>query len=116
MITVIVSIAILAVALAAAASAFISASKLTRHGANFTTASNFAQSQMEHAIGQPFGSIRTTKVSDALPALSNVACNVTVESPEPMLKQVTVTCTWVDGRDRLCSVEFSTLVAGGGRR
>ena len=38
-----VSVAILAIALTAAASAFMSASKLTKHAGCFTTASNFAK-------------------------------------------------------------------------
>lgn len=115
MITLIVSIAILATALTAAASAFISASKLTRHAANYTAASNFAQSEMERVISRPFDSIRTSDVSKNLPTLAGVHCAVAVESPEPQLKQITVTCSWTEGKTPH-NVRLSTLAAGGGRR
>ena len=115
LITVIVSIAILAIALSAAASAFISASRLTKHAANYTTASNFAQSEMERVLTQPFESIRTTEVPKGLPALSDARCVVTVDRPEPLLKQITVTCSWVEGKTAH-SVRFSSLAAGGRRR
>lgn len=114
LISLMVSIAILAVALAAAASAFISAARLTKQAGHYTAASNFAQSIMEREMAQPFNSIRTGSVTDHLPNLPNAACGVTVDRPEPLLKQVTITCSWTEGRSprtlRLC-----TLVAGGAR-
>ncbi len=114
LISLLVSIAILAIALAAAASAFISASKLTKHASDYTTISNFTQSAMEHTIAQPFSSIRTSSVSKGLPKLPNTACRVDVKETEPLLKQVTVTCTWTEGKAPR-SMRLSTLVAGGRR-
>lgn len=114
LITLLVSIAILAIALAAAASAFISASKLTKHAADYTTASNFAQSVMERTIAQPFNSIHTSTVSKGLPNLRNAACGISVTESVPRLKQITVTFAWTEGKSPR-SLRLATLVAGGKR-
>ena len=114
-ITLIVSIAILAVALAGAASVFISASKLTRHAANMTAAANFAESAIEHVRSEPFASIKTVNVTRGLPKLPGVRCAAAVASPEPGLKEITVTCSWAEGQTPY-SVRLATLVAGGQRR
>jgi len=113
-ITVIVSMAIIAVALTMAVSAFVSATRLTRHAANFTLASNFAEGALERARSQPFDSIRTMSISD-LPKLPEVKCDLSVTSLENGLKNLTVTCAWTEGT-RPCRVVFSTLVARGGSR
>ena len=115
LITLIVSIAILAVALAAAASVFLSASKLTKHAANMTAAASFAESVMEHVRSQPFASVKSVSVTRGLPNLPGARCEVTVAAPEPGLKQITVTCSWVE-REIPYSVRFATLAAGGQRR
>jgi type II secretory pathway pseudopilin PulG len=115
LITLIVSIAILGVALATAASVFVSASKLTKHAANMASASSFAESVMEHVRSQPFGSIRSVDVTRGLPKLPGVRCAVAVRSPESGLKEITVTCSWAEG-DNPYSVRYSTLAAGGQRQ
>lgn len=115
LITLIVSIAILAVALAAAASVFVSASKLTKHAANTASAASFAESAMEHVRSEPFASIKSVDVTRGLPNLPEVRCGVTVTSREPGLKQITVTCSWSEGGTPY-SVCYSTLAAGGQRR
>ena len=113
-ITLITSIVILAIALAAAASAFLSASKLTRHAGCVTTASNFAESVMERVRTEPFGSIKSTVVARGLPKLPGASCAVAVSTPEPGLKEIVVTCSWIEGRTP-CSARYATLVAGGRR-
>lgn len=114
LVTLIVSIAILAVALASAASVFISASKLTKHAANATTAANFAESVMEHVRSQPFASIKSVDVKRGLPSLPDVRCAVAVSLPEPGLKQINVTCSWSEN-GRPYNVRYCTLAAGGQR-
>ncbi len=114
LITLIVSIAILAVALASAASVFISASKLTKHAANTTSAAGFAESVMEHVRSQPFASIESVDVKRGLPNLPGIRCAVAVKSPEPGLKEITVTCSWAEGANPY-SLRYSTLAAGGQR-
>jgi type II secretory pathway pseudopilin PulG len=115
LIALIVSIAILAVALAGAASVFVSASKLTRHAGNMAAAASFAESSMEHVRSQPFASIKSAGITRGLPKLPAVRCAISVISPEPGLKQIVVTCTWAE-RANDYSVRFATLVAGGQRR
>lgn len=114
LVTLIVSIAILAVALASAASVFVSASKLTKHAANVTSAANFAESVMEHVLSQPFASTRSIDVKRDLPGLPGVRCAVAVAMREPGLKEITVTCSWAEGANPY-SVRYSTLAAGGQR-
>lgn len=114
LVMVIVSIAILAIALAAAASAFVSASRLTKHAAYQTAASDLAESEMERARSLPFDSIRAANVTTGLQSLPRGKCTVAVEVPEPGLKVITVTCSWVESKTPN-HVRFSTLVAGGGR-
>jgi len=111
---VIVSIAMLAIALAAAASAFISASRLTKHAACMTTAGNFAESEMERVRSLPFDSIRTANITRGLTSLPRSQCAVSAIKPEPGLKEITVTCFWVEGKIPY-HARFSTLAAGGGR-
>jgi len=115
LISLIVSIAILAVALAGAASVFVSASKLTRHAANMTAAGSFAESVMEHIRSQAFGSIKSVGVTRGLPKLHSARCEVSAVARERGLKEITVTCSWVEGKSSY-SVRFATLVAGGQRR
>lgn len=115
LVTVMVSVAILAIALVAATSAFMSASKLTKHAACFTKASNFAEGVMERTCSQPFGSIGTANVTTGLPDLPQARCSVLVTKPEAGLKEITVTCSWVEGT-KPCRVRFCTLAAGGGGR
>ena len=62
LIAVVVSGVILAIALTAAASAFIGASRLTKHAAQFTVASNFAEGVMEEVRSRPFGQIASADV------------------------------------------------------
>jgi hypothetical protein len=114
LVMVIVSISILAIALAAAASAFMSASRLTKHAAYVTAASDLAESEMERARSLPFASIRTANVTTGPQNLPQGKCTVAVASPEPGLKEITVTCSWVE-RKMLYQVRYSTLAAGGGR-
>jgi len=114
LVAVMVSVAILAIALAAATSAFMSASKLTKHVACFTTASNFAEGVMERTCSKPFGSIKSADVT-APAALRNGKCSVSVTKREAGLKEITVTCSWVEGSSPY-RVRFSTLAAEGGRR
>lgn len=113
LVMVIVSIAMLAIALAAAASAFVSASRLTKHAAYVTAASNFAESEMERVRSLPFASIRTASVAGPA-GLPGAKCAVAVAVPEPGLKEITVTCSWVE-RKIPYYARFSTLAAGGGR-
>ena len=115
LVTVMVSGAMLAIALVAAASAFIGAAKLTRHAACFTKASNFAEGVMERTCSQPFGSITTVNVTTGLPDLPQAGCSVSVIQPEAGLKEITVTCSWAEGT-KPCRVRFSTLAAGGAGR
>lgn len=115
LITLLASIAILAIALAGAASVFVSASRLTKHAACVTTASNCAESQMERLRSQSFGSIRTTSVNAGLPKLPGARCDVSVTTPEPGLKEITVSCSWTEGK-RPYTVRLSTLRSGGQRR
>jgi len=112
LVTVIVSIAILAVALASAASVFISAAKLAKHAANVTSAASFAESVMERVRSQPFASMESADVERGLPNLPGVRCEIAVASPEPGLKQITVTCSWTEGANPY-NVRYSTLAAGG---
>ena len=114
LVMVIVSIAILAIALAAAASAFMSASRLTKHAGYVAAASNLAESEMERVRSQPFASIGTANITRNLPSLPQSQCAVSVIKPEPGLKEITVTCSWVE-RKIPYHARFSTLVAGGGR-
>ena len=114
LVTVIVSIAILAIALAAAASAFMSASRLTKHAAYVATASNFAESETERVRSLPFDLIKTANITGGLPNLPQSQCAVSVIKPEPGLKEITVTCSWVE-RKIPYHARLSTLIAGGGR-
>ena len=115
LISLIVSISILAVALTAAASVLISASRLTKHAAYVTVASNFAESEIERVRSQPFSSIGTMSVTRGLPKLPRARCDVSVAKPEPGLKEITVICSWVEGKSPY-TVRFSTLVSGRQRR
>jgi hypothetical protein len=92
----------------------MSASRLTKHAACMTTAGNFAESEMERVRSQPFESIRTANITRGLPSLPQSQCAVSVTKPEPGLKEITVTCSWVEGKTPY-HARFSTLVAGGGR-
>lgn len=114
LVTVMVSMAMLTIALVAATSAFISASKLTKHAACMTSASNFAEGVMERTRSRPFASIRTASVTNGLPKLPQAECSIAVAVPESGLKDITVTCSWVE-HSVPYHVRFSTLVAGGGR-
>jgi|GEM_PF-1371289 len=115
LVSLIVSIAILAVALASAASVLISTTRMTKHAANQSAAASFAESVMEHVRSQPFASIGSVNVTRGLPNLPGVRCAVEVTSPERRLKQITVTCSWAE-RANPYSVRYSTLLAGGMRR
>lgn len=115
LVTVMVSVALLAVALTAATSAFFSASKLTRHTAYATMAGGFAEGIMERTIAQPYGSIRSTGVARNLPKLPQVSCSIDVSDRESGLKEITVGCSWVEG-DTPHTVRYSTLKARGAAR
>lgn len=114
MVSVMVAVAILAIALVGATSGFMSASKLVKHASCFTAASNFAEGVMERVSSQSFGSIRSTNVA-APAALPAAECSVSVTKRGAGLKEIVVTCSWVEGTTP-CRVRFSTLSAEGGRR
>jgi Tfp pilus assembly protein PilE len=114
LVSVMVAVAILAITLTAATSAFMSASKLTKHAGCFTKASNFAEGVMERVSAQSFGSIRSTEVH-APAALPEGKCSVVVAKRDSGLKEITVICSWVEGTTPH-KVRFSTLAAEGGRR
>lgn len=115
LISVVVAAGILAVALAMSTSAFISGTRLTHSAADFTRASNFAEGVMERVRSEPFGRIESMDVTNGLPNLPGARCGVEVTSQAPNLKQITVTCSWNDGK-RPRRVQFSTLVVKGGER
>ena len=109
-----VGVAILAIALTAATSAFMSASRLTKHAGCFTTASNFAEGVMERTSSQPFGSIESREVT-APASLTQGKCSVSVSNRAADLKEITVTCSWIEG-SAPHRVRLSTLAAKGGLR
>jgi len=115
LISVIVAVAILTCALTMAVSAFVSAARLTRHAANFTAASNFAEGVMERVKAEPFAGIKTAEVRSGLSTLPQAACTVNVKPAGDGLKEVAVACSWVEAGQRR-EVRFSTLVAMGGAR
>jgi hypothetical protein len=115
LVSVIVATAILAIAVTMAASTFISASRVAKGSADFTVASNYAEGVMERIRLEPFDRVKTTNVTNHLPALPSVKCEIEVAAQSPGLKQVTVTCSWAEGR-RARHVRFSTLLAKGGVR
>jgi len=115
LVAVVVSAAIVAIALAAATSGFIGASRLTAQAARFTVASNFAEGVMEQVRSRPFAGIASADVHERLPKLPGVGCNIDVRQRGPALKEITVTCSWME-RNRPRNVRFSTLVARGGAR
>jgi len=115
LLAVVVAAAIVAIALAAAASGFIGASRLTKQAADFTIASNFAEGVMEEVRSRPYGRIVSGGVHEGLPKLPGVTCAVQAEPQGDALKEVTITCSWRElGRSR--AVRFATLVARGGAR
>jgi len=113
LISVMVSVAILAIALAMAASAFIGAARLTRQAADFARAGEFAEGVMERVRLQPFDSVRSVAVVKGLPDLPRARCEVRVTLREPALKEVTVMCSWHDD-DRARNVRYCTLIAQSG--
>lgn len=115
LVTVMVSVAILGITLAAATSAFIGAAKLTKHAGCVSAASNFAEGVMERVSAQPYASIQSANVRTALPRLPEAACSVAVTKREAGLKEVTVTCSWVEAGSPF-RVQFATLAAEGGPR
>ena len=115
LVAVIVSVAILGVALTMATSAFLSSSRLTKQAANFTLASNFAEGVMERVRSQPYGAIASRQVTNGLPKLSGATCEVKVAPQGDSLKQIVVTCAWREG-ERRRGVKLATLVAKGGSR
>ncbi len=114
LVAVMVSVTVLAIALTAATSAFMSASRLTRHAAHFARASNYAEGVMERVSSQPFRSIKNTDI-EAPAALPGGQCVVSVTDRKGGLKEVTVTCSWVEG-ETSHRARFSTLVAEGQQR
>lgn len=115
LITLIVSISILAITLATAASVLITASKATKHAANVTAASDFAESQLERVRSQPYGSIGTMSVTNNLPKLPGAKCDVSVSKSEPGLREITVAFAWSESKTPY-TVRFSTLISGRQRR
>lgn len=115
LLTVVVSIAILSVALTMTTSAFFSASRLTRQAADFARASSFAESVLERVRVQPFESIATSQVTNGLPSLIDARCSIDVKAPEPGLKEITVTCAWTSG-EKQRQAAISTIVAKGALR
>lgn len=115
LVSVMVAVAILAIALTMSTSAFIGASRLTQHAAHLSAASDFAQGVMEQVIARGFEQARTTQVTDRLPKLEGFRCEVQVTQAGLGLKQVVVTASWRDeGRAR--NVRLSTLLAKGRAR
>jgi len=112
LIGVMVSIAILMIALTAAVSSFYSASRLTKEVNSLSIASNFAEGVMERTTALPFDQIITSEVTDRLPELPEVSCNVNVKPCGNGLKEVTVTCKWIEMK-RERTTGFSTLIARG---
>lgn len=115
LLSVIVAVVILTIALTMATSSFYSASRLARQSASFTLAGNFTEGVLEKTRSQPFDTIRTTEVATDLPKLPQAHCTVSVTERAAGLKQVTVKCSWLEGK-RTRKTEFSTLVAKGGAR
>lgn len=110
-----IGVVILLIALTMAASSFYSASRLTRQASSFTKASNFAEEVIERVRLQPYASIHTTEIKTGIPKLHDTRCMANVKEREPGLKEVTVTCSWLEGT-RHREVRFSTLVARGRMR
>ena len=114
LISVMVAVAILAVTLAAATSAFLSASKLTKHAAYFSKASSFAEGVMERETAMSYSRLESRNVA-APAALPEAKCIVAVAARSAGVKEVTITCAWTEG-SKPYRVRFSTLVTEGGRR
>lgn len=115
LISVMVSIVILLTALSLITSTFVGASRLTHRAANFTSAGNFAESVMERVTSQPYDRVVATKITNGLPKLPGVQCDIAVRNTGDGLKEVTVTCSWLEGQTPR-RTEFSTLMAKGTRQ
>jgi hypothetical protein len=115
LISVMVSMVILLVALSMITSTFMGASRLTHRAANFTSAGSFAEGVMERMTSQPFDRVAATKVTNGLPRLPGAECAVSVRDAGDGLKEITVTCSWLEGQQRR-KTAFSTLMARGDRR
>lgn len=110
LVSVMVAVAILAIALTMSTSAFIGASRLTQRATHLSAASDFAQGVMEQVIARGFEQARTMQVANGLPKLDGFRCQIEVTQAVVGLKQVLVTASWQEeGRAR--SVRLSTLLA-----
>ncbi|MDO8589375.1 MAG: hypothetical protein Q7T82_20320 [Armatimonadota bacterium] len=115
LISVIMSIVILMIALSMVTSVFFSASRLTRRAADFSAASNFAEGVLERVTAEPFNRAQTAEIRNDLPKLPGAECFVAVRQLEDGLKEVTVSVSWTQEKQRQ-KTTLSTLVARGAIR